>query len=109
MNRRQSKPLSQADSGLPKTGDYGKGHGRRVPNVVESSHSVHGKLGGRPRVPVDVDAVRRLRDQGLSWRQVARRLGVGSGTARRAAGGQRMDGDPPSVPEATQPQKRGAA
>ena len=38
---------------------------------------------GRPRQPVDPGQVILLRAQGLSWRQIARRLGVGYGTVRR--------------------------
>jgi len=38
---------------------------------------------GRPRVPVTVQQVQRLRSDGSSWRQVARHLGIGTATAMR--------------------------
>lgn len=38
---------------------------------------------GRPRVYIDRDHVVELRNQGNSWREVAKRLGVGVGTVRR--------------------------
>ncbi len=44
-----------------------------------------GRRLGRPLVPVDVAELNRLRRDGLSWRAVAARLGVGLGTAVRAA------------------------
>jgi DNA invertase Pin-like site-specific DNA recombinase len=39
---------------------------------------------GRAQRHVDSAQVAELRTQGLSWRQIAKRLGVGYGTARRA-------------------------
>jgi DNA invertase Pin-like site-specific DNA recombinase len=39
---------------------------------------------GRPRRTVDADQIARLRASGLSWREVAERLGIGVGTACRA-------------------------
>ena len=39
---------------------------------------------GRPRVIFRRDEARELRDQGLSWRQIARKLGVSATTVRRA-------------------------
>lgn len=39
---------------------------------------------GRPSLGVSGEAVRALRGAGLSWREIARRMGVGCGTARRA-------------------------
>jgi DNA invertase Pin-like site-specific DNA recombinase len=39
---------------------------------------------GRPRVYVPAEKVRKLRDAGVPWRQVAKRLGCGVGTAVRA-------------------------
>jgi DNA invertase Pin-like site-specific DNA recombinase len=39
---------------------------------------------GRPKVYVSADKVRALREAGVPWRQVAKRLGVGCGTAMRA-------------------------
>src|SRR5215472_8235924 len=40
--------------------------------------------GGRPRLPVDADAVAQLRTAGHSWRAIARQIGAGYGTVRRA-------------------------
>jgi DNA invertase Pin-like site-specific DNA recombinase len=40
---------------------------------------------GRPRKLVDADKVAELRAQGAPWRAIACALGVGVGTARRAA------------------------
>jgi len=42
---------------------------------------------GRPRRKVDVKSVIELRARGLSWRAIGKRLGVGTGTAFRAAQG----------------------
>jgi hypothetical protein len=39
--------------------------------------------GGRPRCAVDPHAVRRSRDEGGSWRQIAAQLGIGTATAMR--------------------------
>lgn len=39
--------------------------------------------GGRPRKAIDADAIVRLREEGLSWRAVSQKLGLGYGTARR--------------------------
>lgn len=43
-----------------------------------------GKRLGRPRSFVDAQKVARLRSQGVSWRKIARQLGVSARTARRA-------------------------
>jgi len=43
-----------------------------------------GKPVGRPKAVFDRDEVVRLRNAGLSWREIARKLGIGAGTARRA-------------------------
>jgi DNA invertase Pin-like site-specific DNA recombinase len=43
-----------------------------------------GKPIGRPKAVFHRDQVAELRREGLSWRQTARRLGVGEGTVRRA-------------------------
>lgn len=40
--------------------------------------------GGRPRKAIDADAIVRLREEGLSWRAVSQKLGMGYGTARRS-------------------------
>jgi hypothetical protein len=42
-----------------------------------------GKHVGRPRAAVDPAAVAELRDSGLSWRNIAKTLGTGKGTAER--------------------------
>ena len=39
---------------------------------------------GRPKVYVSTDKIRHLRDAGVPWRQVAKRLGAGVGTCIRA-------------------------
>jgi DNA invertase Pin-like site-specific DNA recombinase len=44
-----------------------------------------GKRLGRPVIAVDAAEVHRLRSEGLPWRAVAARMGVGLGTAVRAA------------------------
>jgi len=38
---------------------------------------------GRPRCRISSEQVRQLRDEGMSWRGIARVLGIGSATARR--------------------------
>jgi len=43
-----------------------------------------GKTLGRPRVTLDVARIGTLRTSGASWRAIARELGVGEGTIRRA-------------------------
>ena len=43
-----------------------------------------GKRIGRPPVIVDAERVARLRAQGLSWRAIGEKLGLGATTARRA-------------------------
>jgi putative DNA-invertase from lambdoid prophage Rac len=43
-----------------------------------------GKRIGRPRVIVDGALIVRLRQQGNSWRAIARHLDIGTGTVRRA-------------------------
>src|SRR5690348_9723797 len=45
-----------------------------------------GKNVGRPRIFVDRTQIASLRAQGLSWRTIAQRMGIGEGTARREAG-----------------------
>jgi DNA invertase Pin-like site-specific DNA recombinase len=44
-----------------------------------------GKRLGRPRVAVDSPTIARLRAQGQSWRSISEKLGIGKGTAQRAA------------------------
>ncbi len=56
-----------------------------------------GKLIGRPRRVVDTSKVLKLRAEGLSWRQVSTRLGLGLGTVYRAVeesqGGKQLSSD----------------
>jgi len=42
---------------------------------------------GRPRKPVDADKVATMRAPGVSWREIAARLGVGIGRVHRVAQG----------------------
>jgi DNA invertase Pin-like site-specific DNA recombinase len=49
-----------------------------------------GKRIGRPRVAVDTAKVVELREQGRSWADIAREMGVGLGTVHRAAQKPRM-------------------
>jgi DNA invertase Pin-like site-specific DNA recombinase len=57
---------------------------------------MHKRHGGRPRVAVESSQVRQLREEGLSWRRIARKLGIGTATAMRIYDGLRR------VPEASQ-------
>jgi DNA invertase Pin-like site-specific DNA recombinase len=43
-----------------------------------------GKRCGRPRAVFEQSEVVRLRKQEYSWREIAAKVGIGSGTARRA-------------------------
>jgi transposase len=38
---------------------------------------------GRPRATIKPEQVSQLRNQGLSWRQIAKTLGIGTATAMR--------------------------
>jgi DNA invertase Pin-like site-specific DNA recombinase len=40
---------------------------------------------GRPRVYANADQIRALRAQGVTWRVIAKQLGIGTGTVMRAA------------------------
>ena len=40
--------------------------------------------GGRPKLPIDAATVAELREAGHSWRSIARQIGAGYGTVRRA-------------------------
>lgn len=53
--------------------DYAKRHGTKSGMAI-----------GRPRAVFRRDKVRELRDQGLSWREIAQTLGATVGTVRRA-------------------------
>lgn len=44
-----------------------------------------GKTLGRPRVDIDLARIAGLRSQGRSWAAIAAEMGIGEGTARRAA------------------------
>jgi DNA invertase Pin-like site-specific DNA recombinase len=44
-----------------------------------------GKRLGRPRRVVDASRIATLRSQGIGWREIARKLGVGVGTLYRVA------------------------
>ena len=44
-----------------------------------------GKQLGRPRVLVDASRIQTLRDSGASWNAISQKLGVSTGSARRAA------------------------
>ena len=44
----------------------------------------NGKKLGRPRVAVDATRVAVLRNQGRSWAEISKQLGIGKGTAQRA-------------------------
>jgi len=57
---------------------------------------------GRPRVNIDGAAVLALRAAGLSWRQVARRLGIGVETARRLGRVEQPGGSAPASPRPSQ-------
>ncbi len=55
-----------------------------------------GKAVGRPKAVFRRDQVAALRSQGLSWRRVARSLGVGEGTVRRVLA-QAAPAEPPTA------------
>lgn len=73
----KTKALPKTDFALSQSGVFDK---------ASSTVPPRGGKRGRPTVPVDPAVVRRLLDEGLSWRQIAESLGVGVGTARRAVG-----------------------
>jgi putative DNA-invertase from lambdoid prophage Rac len=56
-----------------------------------------GKRLGRPRAVVDVSQIASLRASGVSWRAIARELGVGEGTVRRACAKNRPAASPVSA------------
>src|SRR5579862_6267713 len=55
----------------------------RVRSGIASARA-KGKRLGRPRVIADGDRIAALRAQGLSWVAIAKQLGIGEGTVRRA-------------------------
>jgi DNA invertase Pin-like site-specific DNA recombinase len=55
----------------------------RVRSGVAAARA-RGKQIGRPRRQIDISQITTLRAQGCSWREIARQLGVGLGTARDA-------------------------
>lgn len=55
----------------------------RVKAGLRSARAKGRKL-GRPQIIVDVRKVAALREQGRSWPQIAKQLGIGVGTAYRA-------------------------
>lgn len=101
MKQRQPKAVLRVESGLPETGDFGK------PNR-QSRHSLYGTMGGRPRVEVDLARARDLLSQLKSIKAIARELGVGEGTLRRALGPARVGGGPSDAPTPRQKPGRGA-
>jgi len=44
-----------------------------------------GKQLGRPRVSVNLTRINNLRSEGRSWAAIAMEMGIGEGTAKRAA------------------------
>jgi DNA invertase Pin-like site-specific DNA recombinase len=56
---------------------------QRVKAGLETARA-KGKRLGRPQVIVDIHRIAALRQQGRSWPQIARELGVGVGTVYRA-------------------------
>lgn len=57
---------------------------RAAPAYARQHGTRSGKPIGRPRAVFNLDQVRELRRQGVSWRKIARRVGAGVGTVRRA-------------------------
>jgi DNA invertase Pin-like site-specific DNA recombinase len=55
----------------------------RVTAGIHAARS-RGKRIGRPRAYVNPDKVRALRADGIPWREISRRLGIGTGTAVRS-------------------------
>jgi hypothetical protein len=97
--KRQSCPFSRTEvhggytevaaSAEPPTGPIERSRlSDRVKAGIERAR-IHGtrsgKPIGRPRALLRRDEVAELRRNGLSWRQIASKVGVGVGTVRRAA------------------------
>jgi DNA invertase Pin-like site-specific DNA recombinase len=93
MKTRDQQVLTAPPTALPETGDFGK---------VEYQHPTARGRRGRPRVAASAGEAVRLRDQGLSWRQVAKALNVGVETARRLAGVATTGNGPANAPTPSQ-------
>jgi hypothetical protein len=52
---------------------------------------------GRPRVAVDPEQIHQLRSQHMSWRRIAKELGIGTATAMRLF--KACDGSRPNIEE----------
>jgi DNA invertase Pin-like site-specific DNA recombinase len=50
---------------------------------MTSSGTSARKLVGRPRVSITPEQVQELRSEGISWRKIAKALGIGTATAMR--------------------------
>ena len=64
----------------------GKTNRSEAIRVAQARARAAGKKIGRPRAVLDPDTIIELRRQGYSWRQIARRTGLGVGTIRRSYG-----------------------
>ena len=71
--------LNPASSSLPHVADF-----NGIRHRWDLRDPQKGKRLGRPHIVVDVRKVAMLREQGRSWPQIAKQLGVGVGTACRA-------------------------
>ena len=84
---KQTLPHHSPKYCVSESGVFGKADGeRRNPLPVKSIHAIHGAMGGRPPVALDLDAVRQLIADGYSIKAAARQLCIGEGTLRRALG-----------------------
>jgi hypothetical protein len=50
--------------------------------MIASAAALNNRV-GRPRVTVEPEQIHQLRSQGLSWRRIAKVLGIGTATAMR--------------------------
>ena len=64
--------------------------------MIASAAALKNNL-GRPRVTVKPEHVHQLRSQGLSWRRIAKVLGMGTATAMRLF--KACDGGRPNIQE----------
>jgi len=64
-----------------------------------------GKKLGRPRIVVDASRIAVLRGKGCSWASIAKEMGIGEGTARRAglASAKNPLETPPTTPSSATP------